>query len=181
MPSIPGRRAAGSSGCEAPRPGPAEDVQHLVTVGALPVEADDIEFATGVELLQVRVQRLIDGIRGGVRLEQFGFQVAEERALVVAQLRLNPVLREEENLAGGFPDPVGAAPVPLRRLDRVRVTRALSRLSRQRWTNNCTEQVACLIREVSIRELIWTSIKKCSNSWSGVRKPAARMGGIVST
>jgi hypothetical protein len=42
-----------------------------------------------------------------------------------------------------------------------------SRLSRQRWTNSWTEEIACFTREVAVAEVISTSMRKCSKSRSG--------------
>ena len=67
-----------------------------------------------------------------VALQQLVLQLLEERRLVVAQLRLDPVLRVQEDLAVRLPHPVALHPLPVAPVDvDLRVRRATSRLEVQ--------------------------------------------------
>src|SRR5262249_49564715 len=87
----------------------------------LDAEAADAQLGDGAQLLEVIAERGFGILRRHLALQQLRFQLPEEGALVVAQLRLDPVLRVEEDLAIGLPDPVGLHPAPAVAVDRARV------------------------------------------------------------
>jgi hypothetical protein len=79
----------------------------------LVVRAGDREVRELVEAAQIPRVGVQDRLVGDFLREQLFFELPEQRRLVVAQLRLDVVLRIQENFARGFPDAVVLPPVPL--------------------------------------------------------------------
>ena len=84
------------------------------------VDATRLQFGDLLQLGQVVEERHRCPVFGDVALQQLAHGLLEEGRLVVAQLGLQPVLRVEEDLAVGLPDPVAAHPRPVLRIQRRR-------------------------------------------------------------
>jgi hypothetical protein len=98
-------------------PGPSQHVQHGRLGLRRPVvfvaQPDDLQVGDGVELLEVAGYGAARSFVGELDLREVRLELLEERRLVGTQIRLEPVLRMEEDLPVGFPQPVGLHPPPL--------------------------------------------------------------------
>src|SRR5690606_12316663 len=79
----------------------------------LDLVSDHLELRDVDDLAQVVDDGLVNRMRLEVTLEEFILEFLEERALVVAKLRVEPVLRVEKDLPVRLPYPVSAHGLPL--------------------------------------------------------------------
>ena len=94
--------------------GAAEDMQGVQRriVVVLDVHGHDVQPRQLVQLFQIVEERILDQVAGDVPLEQRSFEFAEQMRLVVAELWLEPVLREQEDLSVGLPTRGNASSIP---------------------------------------------------------------------
>lgn len=64
----------------------------------LPIHPDDVEARHPIEPVEVAAERAFSRVGVEIALMPFVFQLREERRLVIAQRRLDPVLRVQQNL-----------------------------------------------------------------------------------
>ena len=89
-----------------------QDTQRRFDV-VLHVHGADVQPGQLVQLLQVVEESVLDQVAGNVALQQRTLELGEQMRLVVAEFRLEPVLREEEYLAVRLPHTITLHPFPL--------------------------------------------------------------------
>lgn len=90
--------------------GSPEHVQHVILVL---VDAGDLETRELVELLDVVANGGLGSRVVELRLQQLVLELLELRGLLVAELRLDEVLRVQPDLSVRLPDPEALHPAPL--------------------------------------------------------------------
>jgi hypothetical protein len=80
------------------------------------LDAARLQFGHLFEFREVIPKRDRSPILGNIALKQLTHRLLEKRRLVVAQLRLQPILGPKEDLTVGFPNAVALHPFPMLRL-----------------------------------------------------------------
>ena len=83
----------------------------------LDVHGHDVEPGQLIQLFEVVEEGVFHQIAGNVALQQRALEFGEQVRLVVAKLRLQPVLRKQKDLAIRFPHAIALHPFPLLGVD----------------------------------------------------------------
>ena len=85
----------------------------------LDVHTDNRQARNIFQLLEIALEDLFSTLAIQLILQQLPFELLEELGFIVAQFRLDPVLRIEKHFSVGFPHPVVLHPLPALHVDQI--------------------------------------------------------------